>query len=116
MGRDVGPVRAVYTVGHRAYVAGLKDAHGNVREGWADPVPFEVYAIAPLASQEPGDDRTAVTTGISLLAPQGAVVDPHDRFVVDGVEYDVEGDVADYTRGPFGFAAGLVVNLTRTEG
>lgn len=109
-------MRAVYTVGHRRYVSGLKDSHGNVRDGWADPEDFAVYGIAPLASSEPEPGRMEVVSGISLLAPAGASVDSRDRFVVDGVEYDVAGDLADYSRGPFGFAAGLVINLTRTEG
>lgn len=109
-------MRAVYTVQRKPYVAGLKDAHGNVRAGWGAPEDFEVFAIAPSTSQEPLADRTAVTTGISLLVPPTAVVGPLDLFVVDGEDWKVEGEIADYTRGPFGFDAGKVVSLTREEG
>lgn len=109
-------MKAVYTVGHKVYTPGAKDAHGNPVEAWADPVDLDVYAIAPATSQEPGADRLAVTTGLSLLVPLGAVVGPHDRFLIDGVEWKVEGDVADWSRNPFGYDAGLSVSLTREEG
>jgi hypothetical protein len=110
-----------YTVGHRVYTEGETDDLGNPREGWADPVPLKVFAIAPtasLADAEPAlPSRDAVITGLTLYVPRGAQLGPHDRFVIDGEEWEQEGDVGDYSRGPFTNAVGhVVVYLKRKEG
>jgi hypothetical protein len=109
-------VKAVYTLGLKRRTTGTKDAHGNVIEGHADPVDWPVYAIAPSTSEEPGVDRLAVTTGLSVLAPLSTVPGPLDRVVIDGEEWEIDGEVANYTRGPFGFTPGVVVSLKRAEG
>lgn len=109
-------MKAVYTVLVKRRTTGALDAHGNPVEGLSDPEPLAVYAIAPTGSQEPGSGRLDVTTGLSLLLPSEAVLGPLDVVVVDGEDWQVEGEVADYTRGPFGYRAGRVASLTRTEG
>lgn len=112
-------MRTVYTLGLKRHSTGTTDAHGNVRDGWADPTDWHVYGIAPNATNadpEPLADRAAVTTGLSVLAPHDPLPGPLDRVVVDGEEWEVDGDVADYTRGPFGYEAGVVVALKRAEG
>lgn len=106
----------VYTVGVRAYVEGATDAHGNPIDSWAAPVDIDVYAVAPRTSSEPDPARSEVVVGLQVMAPPGTTVDHRSRVVVDGVEYEVEGDVADWTRGPFGFAPGVLINLKRTGG
>lgn len=109
-------MRAVYTVEVRRHSLGLKDLHGNAREGWSDPEPLKVYGWSPNGSQEPGTDRADVTTGLVLYLPAEAVLGPHDRVLVEGDEYEVEGRVADFGFGPFGFRPGKTVTLSRTEG
>jgi hypothetical protein len=109
-------MRAVYTVSVRRYAAGAKDAHGNPVASHGSPEPLQVYGVAPKGSQEPGADRLAVSTGLMLLMPPEAVLGPHDLVIVDGDEWEIEGEVADYTRGPFGFRPGKTVALKRTEG
>lgn len=105
-----------YTVGVRAYIPGLIDAHGNEVSGWADPVEISVYAIAPRTSNEPEPGRMEVYVGKSILAPPSANIGPHDHVVIDGVEYEVEGEVGDWNTGPFSWSPGISINLSRVEG
>lgn len=107
---------ALHTIGHKVARVGAKDAHGNVTLSWDDPVDLAVYAIYPRYSQEPEPDRPLVVVGLAVLAPTGTTVDPFDRFVIDGEEYEVEGEVADWTRGPFDYSPGVEIVLKRAEG
>lgn len=109
-------MRAVHTVHVRRHSAGTKDAHGNARDVWADPVPLLVYGIASKGSQEPGPGRDAVTADLLLFLTPETVLGPHDLVVIDGEEWKVAGRVSDYTRGPFGFRPGKTVALTREDG
>lgn len=109
-------MKAVYTVGHRRYHQGGRDAHGNAVEGWDPVIPLKVFSIAPTTSGEPEKGRDAAVTGQTLLVPPGATIDYRDRFEIDGDVWEVSGEVADYTRGPFGWASGISVQLTRARG
>lgn len=114
-------IPAPYVVGWRAWSAGGRDAHGNPTDSWADPVPVPVHAVAPRQQTEPADgNRNLVIEGLTLYAPAGTTVGEHDRVVwphPGGAEYEVDGDVADWTAGPWpNPAAGVVINLTRMEG
>lgn len=107
-----------YTVGVRAFGAGEPgyDVHGNEVVSWGDPVTYPVYAIAPRTSTEPAPGRDEVVVGLSVYAPHGVPIGPRDRVVIDGEEWDVDGEIADYDRGPFGVSHGIVINLRRAEG
>lgn len=107
---------ARYTVGVRKYVAGVNDAHGNPVDYWLPPTPVEVYSIAPRVSVEPVTGRLAAVEGLAVLAPAGLVVGPLDHVEIDGVEYEVDGDPGDWTRGPFGFKGGVAILLKRAAG
>lgn len=114
-------MKAKYTIGHRVYSPGVEDIYGDVAPTWAPAVDLLVYSIAPtasLADVEPEPDRMAVMTLLSVLVPDGATLGPHDRYVIDGEEWEQEGKVGRYTRGPFAGpeAAGLVLNLKQVEG
>lgn len=108
----------LHTVGVRAFGAGGPgyDAHGNEVPSWGDPVPVAVYAIAPRPSEEPQPGRSEVISGLAVYAPADTVVGPRDRVVIDGEEWEVEGELGDYTRGPWGYPFGVVINVTRVEG
>lgn len=119
-----------WTVGVRAWSQSGRDAHGNPVPSWAPPVPVRVHAVGPRVQTEPGEpNRTVVVEGLTVYAPAGTVVGEHDRvvwpFKVDdtgavtfaGEEYEVDGDVADWTSGPWpNPVAGVTFDLTRTEG
>jgi hypothetical protein len=103
------------TIGHAVYQAGAEDPHGNPEDSWADPVAVKVYGYGPrTASTEPGG--TQVIVGLTVYAPKSLQVSPRDQFVVDGLRYDVDGELGDWTNGPFGFEPGIEFNLKRVEG
>lgn len=103
------------TIGHAAYIAGVEDAHGNPTDEWAEPVDVNVYGYGPrYDSTEPGG--TQVIVGLKVLAPKELVASAQDQFVVDGQRYDVDGELGDWTNGPFGFQPGIEINLKRVEG
>lgn len=107
----------LYSIGVKRLVKGQTDAHGNVTESFSDPVSVPVYSIAPTTSDEPYEaGREAVVTGLSVLAPIDTNITAYDRVVWDGEEYTVEGDIADWSKGPFGWDAGIAIQLKRVEG
>lgn len=105
------------TIGVKKYAEGATDAHGNNVGGWSQPIYVGVYSIAPTASNEPYEaGREAVITGLTVLAPSGTKVSRLDRVIVAGEEYTVEGEIANWDMGPFGFTPGISFNLKRVEG
>lgn len=108
---------ANYQLGIKRYQEGVTDAHGNPVESWSAPETVDVFAVAPTSSTEPpASGREAVISGLSVLAPVGVLVAPRDRAVWNGEEYSIEGELADWTTGPFGFLPGVQFNLRRVEG
>lgn len=110
------------TVGHRVYGPGEPDTHGNATAAWAEPVALLVFSVAPRGSSEPTAARDEVVSGLTLLAPADTIVGPLDLIVIDDTipayagEWKVDGDLGDWTRGPFGYRPGVAINLTRAEG
>ena len=112
-----GPFPAPYVVEVLPYSADAEtDDYGNPVEGYGDPVEAAVYGWAPGGSQELTGWQSQVTADLSLYAPSGFPATHRDRVRVDGVVYDVTGVPEDFNHGPFGFAPGIRVNLTRVEG
>lgn len=77
--------------------------------GWATPVTSEPKIA--------GHDRVLVE--VELFAPPGFTVGPHDLVDLPAApsgQFEVIGYPEDYSRGPFGFNSGLVVNLRRVDG
>lgn len=73
-----------------------------------------VYGWEPTSETE---RHTAVlagqaTTELKLLSPTDDFL-PSDAVVINGVTYEVGGDVADYNSGPFGFTPGFVIGLRK---
>lgn len=108
---------AKYTLGIKRYLEGATDAHGEPVEGWEPAEDVRVFAVAPASSNEPSESgRDVVITGLTILAPLDVVIGAKDRAVWNDVEYTVEGDVADWSNGPFNFKPGLQFNLKRVDG
>lgn len=119
-------------VGVRSWSASVGvDAHGNPSSGWADPVPVAVHAVAPRVAEEPGDPRRfAVVDGLTVYAPAGTRVAAEDRIVwpvtvdrdgtldtTEGTEWEVDGPVADWTRGPWvNPVAGVTFDIVQVRG
>lgn len=77
------------------YVTG-EDANGDDVRVPAPPYDLEVLAVYPRTSVEPGlANRDLVTTGRTILAPEGMSISAKDRIDVDldGKLWDVVGDV-----------------------
>lgn len=115
------PIPTPYTVGVRVWSSGPGvDRHGNPVQSWAAPVATPVHAVGPRLQEEPdggGGRRWIVVEGLDVYAPAGTTVGAHDRVVLGGDEYEVDGVVADWTRGPWpNPAAGVVIHLARVEG
>lgn len=100
------------------YVAGPPDSHGNVTEGWADPITCSVYGWAPPApSDEPEESgRAAVVSEVQVYAPPHVQVSPRDRVLLLGKTWEVVGYPNDYTHGPFGWQPGIVFVVRLVEG
>lgn len=105
-----------HTVGHKVYREGAYDDRGNPIDDWHDPVDLDVFAIYPRFSEEPEPNRPLVVVGKAILAPPGTSVGPKDLIVIDGEDWKVEGEPADWTNGPFGFVPGVEIVLSRAEG
>jgi hypothetical protein len=110
-------MKAKHTIGIKRYLEGAEDAHGNPIEGWGPEEPVKVFAIVPTSSVEPtAVGREAVITGLSILAPSSVQVSHKDRILIGSEEFTIEGEVADWTRGPFSFKPGIQFALKRVEG
>lgn len=97
---------------------GAEDAHGNPIAGWGaeyDLTPCAVYDRATTA--EPSQTgRSPVAEGLTVLAPTGSVIGPHDRARVRGELYEVEGFPFDWRSPLTGWQPGVQFDLSRVEG
>lgn len=103
-------------VGRKVYAGQVRNSRGNLIDTWADPVDVKVYAVYKSAGSEPGsNDR--VITDLTMLTPPGFECAPHDRFIVAGREYNVaDGELADWTTGPYDYKPGGEIGLERVDG
>lgn len=100
-------------------VEGDTDAHGNPVVSWSTVFYLDAYSIAPAYSNEPFEaGREAVITGLTVLAPKPKkfTLDEDDLVVIDGVDYSIKGEVANWNQGPFGFEPGISVTLEKVGG
>lgn len=92
---------------------------GEDSPSWDAPTEVQVdgVGVEPRPSGEPVQDaRNAVTSGFTLYMPAGSDVTAQNRVRVRGIVYGVLGEPAVW-RSPFsGWAAGVVVQVERTEG
>lgn len=106
---------------HASYVAASEDGDGYpAPEVWGAPVERLVYGWYPQSSQVPV--ATELTQRIinskAILVPDVSVFKPGDEVKFPGDEdpYRVSEDVRDYTNGPFSYAPGGEVVVTRVTG
>lgn len=99
-------------------VDSTEDAHGNVTPMWGAERQVDGCAVYPKgASTEPFQDgRDPVAESITVLAPPGTSVLPHDRARVRGELYEVEGFPFAWQSPLTGWAPGVQFDLTRVEG
>lgn len=80
-----------------------------------DRLPIDRCWYEPTSSTEDADGRTAVLTGYTIDAPKGADIIATDHVLVDGIEYDVDGDPL-RVPSPTGALDSVRVVVTRWEG
>lgn len=73
-----------------------------------------VYGWQPVSEVERYTAALAgrTVTDLKLLSPTGDF-QPMDAVVINGVTYEVDGQVEDYNHGPFGFTPGFAIGLRR---
>lgn len=104
------------TVEHIAYTEGERDAHGNIRPGWADPIEVGHVAVAPTSSDEDTSQGEQVITGLTLYIPTTLDVSYQDRFRVRGDLFEVTGEPFSYTNPFTGWEPGMTVTVRRPQG
>jgi hypothetical protein len=105
-----------HTVTVRRFEAGAEDAHGNPVDAWsATELSLPAHFVAPATSAEPNrQNRDLLTTDKTVGAPKHAnLPGPRDLVSWGGEDYRVEGEVADYTFGPWSNPAAGVTFLIR---
>lgn len=106
-----------FTIGVKRYADGAVDRYNNPTKTWLTAVDVLVYGIAPTSSDEPFEaGRNEVLTGKTVFAPVGTVIGAQDRVVIDGDEYEVDGEIGDWSKGPFSWSPGIEIKLKRAEG
>lgn len=110
-------LKAKYKLGIKRYEEGAEDPYGVPTESWGPVELVDVYAIAPASSTEPfSPGREAVIDALTVLAPDDYGIQARDRAVYQGDEYSIEGNVADWNTGPFGFTPGFQFSLKKVDG
>lgn len=106
-------------VGVRSWSPGEVDEYGDHIPTWSDPVEYLVYAVAPTDPAEIiGDPLTdLMVEPLTIYVPPGFPdVDRRDKVVYRGITYDVTGGVSWFIDGPFSFAPGGTLRVTRKDG
>lgn len=109
-------MRAKKVVTVRSRADGPPDRYGNATHVWAEPVDHLVYGWAPAGTGEPFlPQHERVQHDRDIYAPVTFRPGPYDRITFSGEseEYEVMGEVMDYTNGPFGPSVGGVVVRTK---
>jgi len=107
------------TILHRTQTG--TDRYGNPTYDWPEPGTIVTgCAIGDRGTEEPTNiNRAPVYEGLTVYAPAGTAVGPHDRLVIRGVVYEVDGEALEW-RSPYTpqifSPRGVVVYAKRVEG
>lgn len=99
------------------YLGAVEDAHGRetAQYGPSEPV---LAGFAPESSTEPRafGQMTVITPATLYLDYCRDDLSPHDKWVVDGDEFEVEGTPKVWWSPLSGWEAGVEIPLRRAEG
>lgn len=124
-------MRAPRTVQRAAFLPGVEDAHGNVRDAWGPVVDVVVRSWAPPSADTvpPASGRDPVVRDLDLYANVDVPNGPRDHWMIPGQPVgacpdhpmlpclEQVGHAEDYSAGPFRSVVGaLRINLKRVEG
>lgn len=103
-----------FTIGHR--VRSATTGGMAPKESWAAPVDVKVYGYAPPSSDDvTRAEQTGVKHDLDVYC-RAPFTKHHDKLVINGAEWLVQGDPDDFRFGPFAWAAGVRIRLSRAEG
>lgn len=109
-----------YTVSVRRFESTGDDGYGNPVDSHSEStLDLPAHFVAPATSAEPNRaNRDLLTTDKTVGAPKHAnLPGPRDLVTWQGDDYRVEGEIADYTFGPWSNpAAGVTFLIRRVEG
>ena len=108
-----------FTASHLAHSAGATDDFGNAADSWAAGVDVACFWWSPEVAEPalPGHSRIVVDLVIVLDSADAATVKSRDRFVIDSLTFEVDGQAQDFDHGPFGWAPNRrPISLKRVEG
>ena len=94
------------------------DSHNRATDAWGEADEVPVYGWAPAETgQTVAGNRQPVTTAVDVYAPAGTVTHTKDRWTLPSGVYLQDGDVKDYTTGPWETTvAGVVIRLQQIRG
>jgi hypothetical protein len=108
-----------YKLQVKPYIAGAKDDFNNPIDSWGPGRDWWVRSVDPVSNREPQQpNRDMATIAYVIQADKtDAMPGYRDLVTVDGVDYPVDGQPDDWTRGPWANpVAGVTVYLKRVEG
>ena len=108
-----------YVLGVRRFTTGAVDEFGNPTDSWADPTDWPVRSWSSTTATEPGAEHRDLSVVVfSIYADKSSEMPGvRDLVVIEGREYAVDGEPADWTHGPWeNPAAGVTVFVRRAEG
>lgn len=95
------------------------DAMGNTDGTLSPPRDWYVRSVDPVSTREPGrENRDLAQIAFTIHADKTILVPSYrDVVIIDGKEYQVDGEPDDWTQGPWANpAAGVTVWVKRQEG
>lgn len=96
---------------------GGTDQYGDPLPSTEDREPLPGAFTAPRESSDIEDrGREGVIVGLTLYAPHGSDVLHTDQIEVDGVLYDVDGEVGSWEHPMSGWKPGITAALSRATG
>lgn len=105
------------TVVRHPFLAGVRNAHGEVRDGWGPDETVEGAAFEPEQSTEPHDEGGArVINPAKLYLRFGQTVTAKDRWTVRGDLYTTEGDPSRWESPYTHRRPGAVIALRKVTG
>lgn len=96
---------------------GGHDAYGDPNESTERSHRLSGCAVAPRTSSDPADrGRHGAIVGLTLYCPPSSDIVATDQVEIDGVRYDIEGDVGVWSSPFGGDVGGVEVALKRAVG
>lgn len=93
-----------------------KDSHGNPIKKKPDPYPIHVLDAPEWVAEPAAQNRDEIKYARTLYSPDAAKVSAHDTLILDGLEYDVDGDVGQWRASSTGEIVGYVLQVRRATG